>query len=310
MLHIAVGVLRRGSEVLISQRLAGKPGAGQWEFPGGKLEPGETVTQALRRELAEELGVEVLDHQPLMRLVHPYPDRTVLLDTWLVNRWKQEPSGREGQATRWCPVEALSTAGLLAADQPLVAALQWPACYAFTPDHWSANDLLSIRQQLATSDALTRLRLPRLSDTAYRDLVLRLLDSGVQRLAVDRTEIDWAAVAAAERLILHLPGHALESAGSQAPDWAGGCVVSCHDQATSQQAAQWGAQTLVIGSARRTATHPDRLPAGWSELRRLADGAGLPCYAIGGLTPRDLSVARRAGCFAVAGIRGFWPRSA
>ncbi|MEN8819818.1 MAG: Nudix family hydrolase [Abyssibacter sp.] len=310
MLHIAVGIVQRGQQVLISQRLAGKPGAGQWEFPGGKLEQGERVTRALRRELDEELGIQILDHQPLMRLVHHYPDRTVLLDTWRVRHWSGEPRGCEGQAIRWCPVDDLAQAGLLAADRPLIAALQWPACYGFTPDDWSASDVLAALPRLTQDAGLIRLRLPRVSDAEYRALVMRLIEQGGLRIAVDRPDIDWASVVSAEqRLALHLPGYAVATAGSAPPDWArGGCIVSSHDPQTCVQAREWGAQALVLGTARSTPSHPDQPPAGWAGLRTLADAAGLPCYAIGGLTPRDLAVARWSGCFGVAGIRGFWPQ--
>ena len=115
-LHIAVGVLRRGRQVLISQRREGKPGAGQWEFPGGKCEPGESIQAALRRELVEELGIHLKHCQRLIRLRHRYPDREVLLDTWLVDAWSADPTGLEGQAVRWVDVCELSAAGLLEAD--------------------------------------------------------------------------------------------------------------------------------------------------------------------------------------------------
>lgn len=310
-LHIAVGVLQRDGKVLISQRLSGKPGAGEWEFPGGKVEAGETVTQALRRELAEELGVEIHDHVPLMRLTHHYPDRSVLLDTWTICDWSGQVAGCEGQAIRWCPVEALQQAGLLAADLPLISALQWPASYAFTPADWSCGTVRRVRSEgrggrLAAGE-LVRLRLPRLSDAHYRELVCELLECGGPRIAVDRPNIDWSTVAPHQSLTLHLTSEALRAeAGRSPPDWASGVVASCHNIDDCKRALDCGAQTLVLGTVRTTASHPGQRATGWAPIRQLADQAGVPCYAIGGLTPNDLSVARRAGCFGVAGIRGFW----
>lgn len=124
---MVAGVVRDGPDrVLLAQRPAGKHLAGGWEFPGGKLEPGERPLEALCRELDEELGLAVLAAQPLIRIRHDYPGRRVLLDVWTVSEHRGEPEGRDGQALRWCPIEALSEAGILPADRPVIAALRLP----------------------------------------------------------------------------------------------------------------------------------------------------------------------------------------
>jgi 8-oxo-dGTP diphosphatase len=96
--------------------------AGAWEFPGGKQELGETRREALRRELYEELGIEIEAAEPFIELVHDYPDRSVFLDVWLVLAFSGEPHGREGQPLRWVAIEELGDAGLLEADRPIVEA--------------------------------------------------------------------------------------------------------------------------------------------------------------------------------------------
>lgn len=127
VLHVVAGVARDAAgRVLIGERPAGKHLAGGWEFPGGKLDPGETRLAALIREFDEELGLAVLAAHPLIRIRHDYPDRRVLLDVWSVTRFRGEASGRDGQALRWCAVEDLPEAGLLAADRPVVTALRLP----------------------------------------------------------------------------------------------------------------------------------------------------------------------------------------
>jgi mutator protein MutT len=126
-IHVAAAVLfdRRG-RVLIAQRPAGKHLAGSWEFPGGKVEPGETRTAALARELKEELGVVIEQPRPLLRLRHAYPHGEVQLDVWVVRRYRGEPRGLDGQALRWCSRGELKDAELLPADEPIVDALRLP----------------------------------------------------------------------------------------------------------------------------------------------------------------------------------------
>jgi len=109
--------------VLIAQRPVGKPLAGRWEFPGGKLHDGESPLDGLVRELREELAIEVRSAEPLMRYAVDYPDRTVWLDMWIVNEWRGTVSGLEGQSLKWVAPSALRLEDILEADQPIVEAL-------------------------------------------------------------------------------------------------------------------------------------------------------------------------------------------
>jgi 8-oxo-dGTP diphosphatase len=124
ILEIVAGALcdARG-RVLIAQRPHGKELAGRWEFPGGKLQPGERPDAGLARELREELGVEVAAAESLIRYSFDYPDKTVWLDLWLVTTWSGDPTGLDGQALRWLSVAELRDADLLEADRPMVDAL-------------------------------------------------------------------------------------------------------------------------------------------------------------------------------------------
>jgi 8-oxo-dGTP diphosphatase len=110
--------------VLVTQRPAGKSYAGYWEFPGGKLEPGEAAESALRRELREELGIEVACCEPLLQLWHDYPERQVELAVWTVTHYTGTAQGLEGQALRWVNVPALRDLALLPADLPIIERLE------------------------------------------------------------------------------------------------------------------------------------------------------------------------------------------
>ena len=123
---VAAAVTRDDGRVLLAQRPAGKHLAGAWEFPGGKLERGEARVAGLSRELREELGIEISQPRPLIRVHHAYPHGEVLIDMWVVTRYAGEPRGLDGQALQWCLREELASIDLLPADRPIVRALSLP----------------------------------------------------------------------------------------------------------------------------------------------------------------------------------------
>jgi len=123
--NVAAGILcDSAGRVLIAERIGGGVFDGLWEFPGGKIAADETSIQALSRELAEELGIEVTSCASFMNLRHEYDDRTVTIEFFIVSEWNSDPVGREGQALRWVPRESLDAEELLPADVPVVEALQ------------------------------------------------------------------------------------------------------------------------------------------------------------------------------------------
>ena len=122
--HVAAGILRDADgRVLVSERLCDGPFNGLWEFPGGKIADGEAPIDALRRELVEELGIEVAEASPYMALHHEYPDRIVDLEFFLVTAWQGEPAGLEGQGLRWLLPSELRSDELLPADAPVIEKL-------------------------------------------------------------------------------------------------------------------------------------------------------------------------------------------
>lgn len=124
-IRVAAGILIDAERrVLLSERTGDSAFAGLWEFPGGKLRDDETADIALRRELAEEIGVELVEYEHLMALEHDYADRRVSIDFYLVSTWRGRPTGREGQAICWQPAQKLSAEMLLPADGPVVEALR------------------------------------------------------------------------------------------------------------------------------------------------------------------------------------------
>ena len=120
---VAGGLFDATGRVLIAQRPPSSHMAGRWEFPGGKIDHGESELQALRRELTEELGIKLIAAEPMLQLTHEYPERRVELSMWLVTAYEGEPMSLDGQALKWVKPAHLTHEDLLEADRPIVAAL-------------------------------------------------------------------------------------------------------------------------------------------------------------------------------------------
>lgn len=122
--HVAVGVISDGGHrILVSRRPEHVHQGGLWEFPGGKVESGENVEQALHRELLEELAIDVRASHSLLAIQHDYTDKSVYLDVWWVSAFEGEPQGREGQPWRWIDAAELHTLQFPEANRPILTAI-------------------------------------------------------------------------------------------------------------------------------------------------------------------------------------------
>lgn len=306
--HVAAGALVDGDgRILVARRPDKAHQGGLWEFPGGKLEPGEAVRSALARELHEELGVRVRDARPLIRVHHDYGDRHVLLDVFLVPGYDGVPDGREGQPLRWLVPEAMDPAEFPAADRPIITALGLPDRYLITGQE-SDDELAFLRRLEASLQAgarLVQLRAHESNDTAYRrlaGLALPICRAAGARLLLNR---DPERVQGVEADGLHLRADALRRLGAR-PEAQGLVGASCHDAGELELAARLGLDYALLGPVLKTATHPDTEPLGWEAFARLADAAELPVYALGGLSPDHLPLSFEHGAQGIAAIRGLW----
>jgi 8-oxo-dGTP diphosphatase len=297
--------------VLVTRRPDHVHQGGLWEFPGGKLEPGETPEQGLARELDEELGIAVQASDPLIRVHHDYGDRHILLDVRRVEGYTGVPRGREGQPLAWLAPDAMDPGQFPAADRPIITALRLPQRLLITgPDPRDPQTLLArLERAVQGGIRLVQLRAHELDDAAYRALAARayvVCTATGARLLLNR---DPAAVADCPRHGLHLNARLL-SALERRPGQAGELVgASCHDAAELAQAAALGLDYAVLSPVKATATHPQAHPLGWPRFLELVDPVPLPVYALGGLAPTDLSSALHHGAQGIAAIRGLWPNA-
>ncbi|MGQ0591467.1 MAG: Nudix family hydrolase [Gammaproteobacteria bacterium] len=306
---MAVGVLRNDrDEVLIAQRPKGRYQGGMWEFPGGKVEPGEDGRAALRRELREELGIEITIARPLIRVRHRYADRAVLLDCWHVSGWEGIVHGLEGQRIAWARPNALDERRFLPADKAIITAARLPALYLISPDPGSDLDvfLASLDERLGAGLRLLQLRCRAMTSRRYRALVREtraLCERHGARLLLNSALGQSLAPLAHG---LHLTSTDLLALKRRplGRDWL--IAASCHDAAEIEHAARLGLDFIVLGPVLTTPTHPGARTLGWARFADLVRPAPLPAYALGGLGPAHLPLAWRSGAQGIAAIRGLW----
>lgn len=307
-LHIAVGVIEDSQgRILISQRKPDCAYAGQWEFPGGKVEPGETVERALRRELHEELGVEITAARPLIRLAHQYPDRHVLLDTWQVSHWAGKAQSREGQRFEWVRPDEIVSYPMLAANRPIINAVRLPQCYLITPEPSARKDFLKeLEASLRAGVKLFRLRATELGDSSYLALAMQCIELAKQvgaQILLDRCADQIEALGAHG---LHLRAADVERRRKRPLPPHLWLAASCHSASELKQALKIGADFAVLGPVGATPGHAAVASLGWQSFSALKNDLPLPVYALGGLGIGDLQSAWGHGAQGIAAIRGLW----
>jgi 8-oxo-dGTP diphosphatase len=305
MVEVAVAVIERADgDFLLAQRPAGKVYAGWWEFPGGKVDEGESAVAALARELHEELGIDVRRAYPWITRKFVYPHATVRLNFFRVVEWIGEPHPNEDQAIRWQRFDAPMAEPMLPANAPVLRSLALPLEYAVTD-----------AEALGPGEMLTRLE-RRLAGGLR---LVQVRDKALQ----GRMDLARSVVALAHRygakVLLNGDAKSARDAGADGVHWSAAtlqsarerprdmlCSASCHSVAELVRAADLECDFAVLGPVHQTATHAGASTLGWEGFARIARGAPIPVFAIGGLAWSDLDAARSHGAHGLAMIRGSW----
>lgn len=306
-IDVAVGIVSApDGRVLLCQRPPGKPYAGWWEFPGGKVEAGESAGEALARELHEELGLEILSSSPWLVRDHLYPHAHVRLHFRRIESWRGAPESREGQAFCWCDPASANVDPVLPATTPLLRLLALPPIYGISAAGEVGMDVFLARLDTALSKGLRLLQLrePDMPaepfDRLFEDVLSRCRAHGARLLVNSRHPASYWARADG----VHLRSQDIGSDRRGLP-WV---AASCHDAAQLRNAADTGVDFAVLGPVNPTRSHPDAAGMGWRAFAVLTSGLPLPVYGLGGLSADDLAVARASGAHGVAMIGNLFRR--
>ena len=307
VLDVAVAVLQReDGRVLLAQRPAGKPWEGYWEFPGGKIEPGEAVERALARELHEELGVDPDRAYPWVTQEYEYPEKRVRLHFYRVLAWHGQLHGREGQDMSWENPSAVNIGPLLPANDKVLRALSLPSVYAITntKKYGETEFMRRLNSALEKGVRLVQVRehdMPPEQLESFVRGVVTLAHEHDARVLVNRDE-SLARRCGADGV--HLPAKQLMGL-KQGPGtriWA----ASCHDAAELAQAARLSADFVVLSPVLPTPTHPETAGMGWEKFAALVKSYPVPVYALGGMKPELLDTAMQHGAHGVSLLSGIW----
>lgn len=307
--HVAAAVIYDGlGRILLTKRGENTHQGGLWEFPGGKLEIGETVAQGLQRELKEELGIDLLQHRPLIKNLHHYPDKSVLLDVHLVTAYQGVPHGLEGQPLEWVKSSRLSDFPMPEADLPIITAVNLPDSYLITGVNPKQPQQFLKKLQLALERGLrlVQLRAGNISDNELLELgasALELCHANGASLLLNGSP-EQAQKMGADGV--HLNSKRLTQLKSRPLSIDKLVAASCHSVVELTHAVAMGLDFAVLSPVQATASHPEATALGWDTFANMVEGTSIPVYALGGMRQDDLAMAWRKGAQGIAGISCFW----
>lgn len=317
IIEVSVAVLQRpDGSFLLAQRPPGKIWAGYWEFPGGKIEPGETSYHALVRELHEELGIEVETAYPWITRVFAYPHATVRLNFFRVTEWRGELHPHEGQQFAWQPSalrylranekNSATVSPMLPANAPVLRALELPFLYAISNAAELGVEEFLRRLEVALGNGLRLLQLREkhlpcgeLCELARHVTVLAHAHGAKVLLNGD---VVLAQEVGADGVQLT----ATQLAGLHERPSVGWCAASCHNAEELRRAEALGCDFALLSPVLPTLSHPGAPHLGWENFAAVAAGSSIPVYALGGMTRDDIQTAWRHGAHGIALLRQAW----
>lgn len=307
-IKVVAGIIRdQAGRVLLGQRLPGTHLAGLWEFPGGKIETGESSSQALKRELKEELGIKVTSQLPFICITHQYPEKTIELQVLEVRSWQGKVEGQEQQNLAWIEPQNLMNIDMPAADVPVVGAMQLPSMLRITPqcENWQEY-LQCIKDDLQKDYDFIQLRADNLDHAEQSKLITAIADLKAQSKASIMLNFGIESASYTN----HLDGLHLKSAQllqlQQRPLSSDKLVsAACHNLKEIRQAEKIGVNFITLSPLYPTSSHPQKEPLGEGLFQKLCTQTNLPVYALGGVGPDKLERIRTLGGQGIAGISGF-----
>ena len=310
IVHVAVGVIIQHDQVLICWRDASLHQGNRYEFPGGKVEQGETPTQALKRELKEELNIDVRHIVRAQQLNFNYPEKTVCLYVFKVTAFEGQPVGQQQQEVIWVAKDQLANYRFPDANAPILGMLKLPEHYVITQplaeqqsiQHWLDWHIEHVPRQSwlymreKTMSAEVYKNAIRDLKRARADLHLVADYSHFNQLSDELEILDGMHLSERNLMQLRQPLNITPHVV---------CFAACHNEAAIKKANRANVDAVLLSPLHATLSHPQQSALGWQKWQAFSELSQVPVFALGGVAPADLKQVQKAGGFGVAGIRAF-----
>lgn len=316
-IHVVAGIIRHPknpSRIFFTQRKKGQHLEDLWEFPGGKVEAGESGFHALRRELEEETGIFVHSALPFHSLTHNYHDKKIFLDVWEVKLYSGYAHGKEGQQSKWLGLNDFDEYPFPDADLPVLKALSLPSKLLITPDIFESSlerSLLHFYNLMKTHPyELVLFRSDQLVDKSYFEIASELKhisDKSNAEIIISRPDLDSLKSRSSDPFKRrHLNSQLLRTTFSSPFDESISLSSSSRDKLELEKSEKLNCDFSLLSAVKQTATYAGRPVHGWYQFRKMTMQSRIPIFALGGVEQKDLAGARFQGAVGVAGTSKFW----
>lgn len=309
--QIVIGVLCQKQQVLISRRQSHQSYAGYWEFPGGKVEQGETFEQALTREFNEEVGVNVSCWQSLIQIPWQYEHANVMLNVFVADEFKGVVCANEGQEIKWVKTPQLADYQFPEANSGIINALILPDSCAITGGFNYIEDGLNIlKNTLESGVKLVQLRAKSMSDQefiAFAEPAIRLVHQYDAKVLLNAMPEMLQKLPNADGL--QLASTATKNIDSRPIPKDKLLSISTHSQAEIEKAIALNADIILLSPVKKTSSHPELEGIGWQKFQQMATNIPVPVYALGGMKVTDINDAKNHGAQGIAAISSFWKKT-
>ena len=305
-IEASVGIIFNESfQLLMAERPQSKTWSGWWEFPGGKIEKGETPLEALKRELKEEIGISVIDAKKWIVRKYAYEGYEVTLHFYKVTQWSGNIEAKEEQKISWVLPDNNVVSPILPANDLIFKAISLPDIYAITNAYeYSGNFLNKVEQQLNNGLGLIQIREKAISKNAFIELTKEIIQmaGNFDAKVMINSDINLAYKLNADGV--HLNSSLLHRLSEIPKDLI--VSASCHSARDIEKAMTMDVSFVVLSPVQKTQSHPNTTPIGWYSFSKITQNYSIPIYALGGMKQNDIENAFNAGAIGIASQRAIW----
>ena len=305
--NVSVAVLiNANDQVLLGQRPPPKSWEGWWEFPGGKIEKGETSSDALYREIYEEIGVKITQFKRWVTRKYSYNGNDITLHFFRVYKWEGKVTSKENQKLVWTYLKNPSVSPILPANLFIQKSFDLPKYYAITNLSETSRQVFFNQLQNKISNGLKMIQV-REKNISIDDFkifskeVIRICKPKNVKVIIN-SDVNLAYEIKADGV--HLTSKDLISIKKLPKNLI--VSASCHNQEEIDIAEKLNINFLVLSAVRKTLSHPNIKPIGWDKFEKIANRVNTPIYALGGLGVKDYRIALENGAVGIASQRLIW----